>query len=108
MATKNDLAAKNFLDLYQKVQQSKESCYARPSTCQKPSEIAEALNDAPETVILSKIGANGKSLYYAGIKPGGEPRWVAFEKYALSVSRHLVHLYEEKLGESLFPLWPYA
>ena len=105
----NDLAAKNFLDLYKKVQEQKEknaTVYATPA--QKPVPAEEALNDAPETVILSKIGANGKSLYYAGIKPGGEPRWVAFEKYALSVSRHLVHLYEEKLGESLFPLWPYA
>ena len=104
----NDLMAKNFMDLYQKVQQSKESCYARPSTCQKSSEAVEVLNDAPETVILSKIGADGKTLFYAGIKPGGQPRWVAFEKYALSVSRHLVHLYEEKLEETLFPLWPYA
>jgi hypothetical protein len=58
-----------------------------------------------ENVIVVR---NSEPRYYAGMTRGGRTVWAHDMKLARPISGDLVHLYEEKLGEELIPLWPYA
>src|SRR5271156_926857 len=100
----NDLAAKNFLELYKKVQEQKD---LSPKTYQTPNTVVKALDDVHNhpNVILTR---EAEPRYFVGVMKDGKHVWSHNEKQARPVSAHLVHLYEEKLGTPLFPLWPYA
>lgn len=61
-----------------------------------------------ENIILSRVK---EPRFYGGTVGKGDkqrPVWVPDMKQARPVSADRVHLYEEKLGEDILPLWPYA
>jgi hypothetical protein len=61
-----------------------------------------------ESVILTR---HAEPRFYGGTLGKGDrqrPVWVHNIKQARSVSADRVHLYEEKLGVELLPMWPYA
>jgi len=61
-----------------------------------------------ENVILSRAK---EPRFYGGTIGKGDkqrPVWVPDMKQARPVSADMVHLYEEKLGVDVLPLWPYA
>ena len=107
----NDLAAKNFLELYKKVQEQKdlnEPCeHPRHRRPEAPSIPVMSLDEVHthSNVILTR---ETEPRFFMGVMKDGKPVWTPNEKQARKVSAHLVHLYEEKLGTHLFPLWPYA
>ncbi len=61
-----------------------------------------------DSVILTRAK---EPKYYAGtIGKGDNQRavWSHDKKQARSIDADRIHLYEEKIGEELIPLWPYA
>jgi hypothetical protein len=76
---------------------------------QKPAEIVHVEDThTTENVIVAR---SKEPRFYGGTLGKGDsqrPVWVHDPKQARHIDGDRVHLYEERLGEELFPLWPYA
>ena len=94
----NDTVASAFLRNYRKMQEP-----VLPSPAFESTDVS---NDLPQNVILSRPQ---EPRYYAGAMRGsGRAIWSNDIRHALPVAEDMVHLYEQKLGTVLLPLWPYA
>jgi hypothetical protein len=73
----------------------------------KPEMVAVAETFVIENVILVRDCEPREPQYFAGVKRNGNYVWTHDVKLARKVSEDRIHLYEEKLGETLLPMWPY-
>ena len=92
--------AKKYLDNFLKLRTVEEN---GPVSGEEKVSIADF--HITENVIVVR---NSEPRYYAGMTRSGRPVWAHDMKMGKPISGDLVHLYEEKLGEELIPLWPYA
>src|SRR5208282_4738283 len=98
-----DIAAQKFLDNFLKLQVEAQD--NAPIDHEKVTVLDFHIT---ENVIVTRTR---EPRFYGGTIGRGDrqrPVWVTCMKQAKAISGDLIHLYEEKLGEELIPLWPYA
>lgn len=98
-----DKEASAFLRNFIQIRDQRERIESRPGSEIIPHIVT---HEEIQNVILSR---ETEPRFFAGVIRGsGRPVWVSDITKAQPVSSERVHLYEEKLGTELYPLWPYA
>jgi hypothetical protein len=98
-----DKLASKFLDNYLSLKRSFE-----PKLSPEPEPEHSFVSNLCEEVANVIITRVKEPRFFAGQKRNGDFVWSHDMRFAKRVSEDLIHIYEEKLGETLLPLWPYA